>query len=72
MKSNNKSKHRGIRLNRAQDVRRLLSRLVNQTLQGGLETDVLRAVTYSCSMILKSLEIGELEDRLIALEERLK
>ena len=61
---------RGVRLNSGQAVQRLLSRLVNQTLRGELETDVLRAVTYSCSMILKSLEVAELSDRLDRIERK--
>ncbi len=72
MKSSNKGKTpRGVRLNKPQDVRRLLSKLVNQTISGDMETDSLRAVVYACSMILKSLEVGELSERLKSLEERL-
>ena len=72
MKSNNNDKPpRGVRLNKPQDVRRLLSRLVNQTISGNMETDTLRAITYACSMILKSLEVGELSDRLTKIEEKL-
>jgi len=70
-KPNDKSP-RGVRLNRPQDVRRLLSRLVNQTISGNMETDSLRAITYACSMILKSLETGELSERLKVIEEQLK
>lgn len=72
MKSNNNNKNqRGVRLNKPQDVRRLLSRLVNETISGKMETDRLRAITYACSMILKSLETGELAERLLKIEERL-
>jgi hypothetical protein len=72
MKSNNKAgAPRGVRLNKPQDVRRLLSRLVNQVISGDMETDTLRAITYACSMILKSLETGELSERLKTLEEKL-
>lgn len=72
MKSNNNDKTpRGVRLNKPQNVRRLLARLVNQTISGDMETDTLRAITYACSMILKSLETGELSERLKTLEERL-
>jgi hypothetical protein len=62
---------RGVRLNRPRDVRRLLARLINQALQKQIETDLLRAITYSCSMILKSLELSEFEERLSELETRL-
>jgi len=73
MKSTNKDKPlRGVRLSKPQDVRRLISRLVNQTIGGDMETDTLRAITYACSMILKSLETGELSERLKTIEERYK
>ena len=73
MKSNNNDRTpRGVRLNKPQDVRRLLSRLVNQTISGKMETDSLRAITYACSMILKSLETGELSERIAQMEEKIK
>ena len=70
MKTNKKGKLRGVRLNKPQDVRRLLSRLINQSLRDEIDTDLLRAVTYSCSIILKSLEVGELADKISELEEK--
>jgi len=69
MSSNSKGFTRGVRLNKPQDVRRLLSRLINLTLKKDLDVDVLRGITYSCSMVLKSLEVGELADRLERLEQ---
>ena len=77
MKSKNKrnppqgTKKRGVRLNRPHDVRRLLSRLINQALVGEIETDLLRAISYASSMVLKSLELGELSERLSKIEENL-
>ncbi len=73
MKSSNKAKPpRGVRLNKPQDIKRLLSRLINQAISGKINTDLLRAVTYAASMILKSLEVGELSERLKSIEERYK
>ncbi len=60
---------RGVRLNRPQDVRRLLSRLVNESLRHEIENDQLRVISYTCGMILKSFEIGELADRIEKVEE---
>jgi hypothetical protein len=70
MKTKKKVKPRGVRLNKPQDVRRLLSRLINQAMRGEIDVDLLRAVTYASSMILKSLEVGELSDRLGEIEKR--
>lgn len=77
MKSKNKrnppqgKKKRHVRTNSAQGVRRLQSRLINQALNGEIDTDLLRAVTYACNTILKSLEVGELSDRLAEIERKL-
>jgi hypothetical protein len=61
-------KRRGVRLNKPCDVKRLLNRCINETLYGHMETDTLRAVSYSCQCILKVFEISEIEQRLIELE----
>lgn len=63
---------RGVRLNSPQAIRRLLSKLINQAINGEIDVDLLRGVTYAASMVLKSLETGELSERLKAIEERLK
>ena len=70
MKTQKKTRTRGVRLNRPQDVRRLLSRLVNETIQGKRDNDTLRACTYACTAILKCFEVGEMEERLTKLETK--
>jgi len=72
MESNKKVKRRGVRLNKPQDVRRLLSSLINDAIAADEpDTDLLRAITYACSMILKTIEIGEMSDRLDRIERKL-
>ena len=66
MKSTTK---RGVRLRRPEDVRRFLSRVINQTVNGEIETDICRATTYACNVLLKSMEVSDLEQRLSKLEE---
>jgi hypothetical protein len=61
---------RGVRLNKTRDVKRLLSRLINEAIRKEIDTDLLRAVTYACTNILKSFETGELEERLNRIEEK--
>ena len=46
-------KKRGVRLNRPDDVRRLLGRLINQTMENEIETDKLRAISYACQTIFE-------------------
>jgi len=56
-------------LNRPQDVRRLLSRLIKQHLTDDISADTLRACTYAANVVLSSMEKGDLENRISKLEE---
>ena len=64
-------KRRGVRLNKPCDVKRLLNRCINETLAGKMQTDALRAVSYSCQCIIKIFEISEIEQRLMELEAKI-
>lgn len=66
-----RKKRRGIRLNRPCDVKRLLNRSINEVLNGEMDTDTLRAVSYSCQIILKIYEILDIEKRFMELETKL-
>ena len=66
-----KKRRRGIRINRPIHIRRLLSRSISEVLNNEMQVDTLRANSYSCSIILKVFEVGEIEDRLARIEERL-
>lgn len=68
MKSDNK---RGVYLRAPEDVRRLLSRIVNDTVNEKVSTDVCRAVAYSCNILLRALEATDMEKRLEALENQI-
>ena len=57
-----------VRINKPYDVKRLLTRCVNQTLKDELSTYKLRAVSYSCQCILKVFELVTLEERLTRIE----
>jgi len=62
---------RGLRLNDAIDVKRLLNRCINETLWNKMTTDKLRAVSYACQTVLKVFELTTLEQRLARIEEAL-
>jgi hypothetical protein len=64
-------KRLGIRLNKPDDVRRLLARGINQVLGDELSTDKLRAISYAAQTILKVFELTTLEERLARIEEAL-
>jgi len=65
-------KRLGFRLNRPDDVRRLLQRGINDTLGDKLSTDKLRAISYAAQTILKVFELTTLEERLARIEEALR
>jgi hypothetical protein len=58
----------GVVIKTAHDVRRLLSRLTNQVLREEANKDTLRVVAYAATVILKSIEQGQLTDRIAELE----
>lgn len=64
-------KIRKIRLNKVQDVNRLLSRVINQVLSGELETARGNCVGQLANVLLRAMEKGELELRIEELEKLL-
>ena len=59
-----------IRLSNPNMVRRLLSRTINQLLKGEIQTDKARCIGYLSSVLLKSLEVEELEARITEIENQ--
>jgi hypothetical protein len=53
-----------VRLNSPDHVRRLLTKLINMTMNNAIKEDRLRAVTYSCQTILKVFELTIIEKKL--------
>lgn len=53
-----------VRLNSPDHVRRLLTKLINMTMNKAIKEDRLRAVTYSTQTILKAFEITIIERKL--------
>jgi hypothetical protein len=67
------AERRGVRLNKPQDVRRLLQRVINQLMDDReMTNDKARVIATLSNTILKSMELGELEERLTAIEEKVK
>ena len=60
-----------VRVNSARGVNRLLQRVINSLLKNEIKQGTAKTIGYLCNIILKGLEIGDLEDRLAALEDRL-
>lgn len=63
---------RSIRLNKPGDVRRLISRTINELKRDELSEGKARAIGYLCNCLLKAMETTELAERLEKLEEAMK
>jgi len=66
-------KRRGVRLRCPDDIVKLLAKRINKVLlepdQNNI--DVLRVVSYASTVILKAFEVGQLEERIKTIEERI-
>lgn len=60
-----------VRLNDIGGVNRLLGRVANALVQGEIDIERARAIGYLCNILIKSLQVGDLEQRLEALEQAL-
>ncbi len=61
-----------IRLKRPQDVRRLLARVINELIQEEpTSIERARVIATLSNSIIKAMEVGELDNRLKEIEERL-
>lgn len=61
-----------IRLNRPQDVRRLLSRVINELIQEEPSSiDRARVIATLSNSIIKAMEVGEIDERMREIEKQL-
>ena len=69
--TNQKSKY-DIRLNKPEDVRRLISRTINELKKDELSEGKAKTIGYLCNILLNAMESTELAKRIEELEERVK
>lgn len=63
---------RTMRLNKPQDIRRMLAKVINILLQDGeMTTEKAKTIATLSNTVLKSMDLGELSDRLEKIEEKL-
>jgi len=62
---------RHIRLNSARDVQKLLSKMINERRRLDIDSLECRDIGYLAKILLDSIQVGELEDRLRKLENML-
>ena len=60
-----------VRVNSPDGVNRLLQRVINALLDDEITENKARTIGYLCNIILKGLEVGELDERITELEENL-
>ena len=60
-----------IRLSNPQMVRRLLNRTINQLLKDDISTDKARCIGYLSGVLLKSMEVEELDKRISEIEAQM-
>ncbi|PEK99496.1 hypothetical protein [Bacillus sp. AFS017336] len=61
-----------IRLNKPQDVRRLLARVINELMKKEPSSiERARVIATLSNSIIKAMEVGELDDRINEIEKRL-
>ena len=63
---------RAFKLKKMADVRRFLSRIINQLDAGEIEESKGRTLAYMASILKMVIETGDLEKRLETIEKRLK
>ena len=63
----------GVRsLKTADDIRRLLARLIKARLADQIDSEMLRAITAACIAFLKAAEAADTDNRLQAIEQQLE
>ncbi|KAB3533848.1 hypothetical protein F8154_10290 [Alkaliphilus pronyensis] len=62
-------KKQNIRLNNPRQVTRLLNRAINDLINEDIEIGRAKAIGYLSSIILKAMEVEDLEKRILELEE---
>lgn len=60
------------RLNTTQDLRRYLANLINRTEAGRMDAGLAKTLTYMTSVLMRAIENGDIEERIRALEEKMK
>ncbi len=60
------------RLNNSQDLRRYLASIINRVEKGELDQSLGKCLGYLSSLLLRAIENSDTEERLEAIEQRLK
>lgn len=64
---------KNIRINKPQDIRRMIAKVINILLQEGeMTTDKAKTIATLSNTALKSMELGELAERLEKIEQQLE
>lgn len=65
--------NKNVRINKPQDIRRMIARVINILLKDGeMTTDKAKTIATLSNTALKSMELGALAERLDKIEEQLR
>lgn len=65
-----KSRKRNIHVQDAGDVKRLMNKVINELRQGEIDSKSANAIGYLANIILKTIELGELEQQISYIQNR--
>jgi len=60
-----------VRLNNARSIKTLLNRTINQLLNDEIQVDKARCIGYLGSVLIKSLEVEDMSERMDLLEKQI-
>lgn len=60
-----------IRLSSARDIQKMLSKLINERRRDEVDTSKCRDIGYLAKILLDSIELGEMEDRIEQIEKKM-
>ena len=61
-----------VRLDTARDVHKLLSKMINERRRDEIDSAECRDIGYLAKILLESIEVGELEERMSELEKSIE
>ena len=72
IKTESKSRKRNIYVQSVGDVKRLMNNVINELRNGEIDSKSANAIGYLANIILKTIEVEDVERRILELDEKVK
>ncbi|MNT82714.1 hypothetical protein D3C72_2224800 [compost metagenome] len=72
IKSESKAKKRNVNIHKVGDVKRLLNSIINDLRNKEIDSKSANAIGYLANIMLKTIELEELEEKIVSLEKGLE